>query len=253
MPETKRKDKNAKPDGEVIIVFTRVYVVPVDRCLAGLELTVQGFYGREYCGIEIILFHILNDARPGNVIAFHIREISLQSFSRGYKIPAVIYRNDNHQATPRFLVAYSLLIANILRHAEAVSIFHMVDDDKHRLDATLRLQPPEVDVCRISVGWAHQIFRIAHIPVAVLQMNHWDIIRRPYLGMTKKHAKDSKDKKEQSPHFMTIALMIRTSSKGRSWSSVSTASIAPTTDNPLTTSPKTVYCPSSHGVPPCDQ
>ena len=117
MPETKRKDKNAKPNGEVIIVFTRVYVVPVDRCLAGLELTVQGFYGRENCGIKIILLHIPNDARPGNVIALHIREISLQSFSRGYKIPTVIYRNDNHQATPRLLVAYSLLIANILRHA----------------------------------------------------------------------------------------------------------------------------------------
>ena len=51
-------------------------------------------------------------------------------------------------------------------------------------------------------------------------------------------------------HSTTVALRRKISLRGRSEVSVLTLCMALTTSRPMVTSPNTVYCPSSQGVPP---
>ena len=174
--KAKEKHKHDKQDGTSVLVVDHVIV---DHDLARLELAVQGPHGGQQRPVHIVDLHVPHNALTCYVVTFHVGKVALKSLAGGDEILAVVDGNDNDQSASGLLVAYPILVANVLRHAEAVGAFHVVHHDKHRLYAALLVEPPQVNVGRVEVSGADDVVGIAHIAVAVLEMHHRYVVGRP--------------------------------------------------------------------------
>ena len=136
--EKTEKEQRSKPIGRGHLLCL------VNRRHAGLtrrELAVERLRRLHHHAVGLVHLHVLHDAGPCNVVALHIGEVGLQSHAWGDGVTAVVDGHHNHQSTAVFLRSHSILIAQVLGHAERVFVLDVANHDKHRLYATFHLEP----------------------------------------------------------------------------------------------------------------
>ncbi len=130
---------------------------------SAFHLIIYSTAHRCYSLARIILTHVFHDAGTGNIIAVHIRQLSLQSATWSNEVLMVFHGDDDNQSSSALLVTDAILVAHILCHPEGILVVHLAHDDEHILHATLQLQFLQVEIGRILQRLIYISIRIGNI------------------------------------------------------------------------------------------
>ena len=83
----------------------------------------------------------------------------------------------NQQAS--VVAAHTVFVAHILCHAEGVGVFHMVDDDEHRLHVEFAVQFTEIVVGTVAEFFREDVVGVANELCGVAQIDHVDVVGIP--------------------------------------------------------------------------
>ena len=131
--EAEQADDDDTPCREVVVLL-----IP-DASRTRLEFAIDGLHRRKHRSVEVVVLHVSHDARLRDVVAFHVGEVALKAFARCNEILMILDRYHDDQSASRLLVANAIAVADVLSHAEAITVLDPVDDDKHRLHTAILL------------------------------------------------------------------------------------------------------------------